>query len=536
MIFYDKTLKYIFILSCAIAIIYPLVNIQFIFPSFSRLLIENTEDEAMRLANLLSPMVVSNNELKKPVDFAEEAEKIKEKFKLERLKVFSNSGKIIYSTFSEDIGKINNKSYFHEIVAKGNAYTMIVKKNTQTLENRIVSADVIETYAPIMVDGRFVGSFEIYYDITQRSQMLGRVVFRSSIIPTILMFGFLAAISATLFKANKNILMRRQAEASIEKAKKEWEETFDAISDPLFLHDMELKIIRCNRAYTEAAGMSFQEIVGKPYYEVFPRMEGPMHRCMKGMKMQEEGEEEFSLPDTGRFYNTGFYLIKDVDGRYLYSLHIMKDITERKKADVELHDLFIGALMSLAAAIEAKSPWTKGHSERVTEYAVKIGKEMGFSEDDLEKLKIAGLLHDIGKIGTYDGVLDKPGKLTDEEYEMLKRHPVKGADVLSPISQLRDIIPWIKGHHERYDGKGYPDGLKGEEIPLQARILSVADTFDSMTAERPYRRTPGKELAIEELKKCSGTQFDPKVVKAFLKVLEEKGSPNYFMSVQRGNV
>ncbi|MBI5026932.1 MAG: HD-GYP domain-containing protein, partial [Nitrospirae bacterium] len=167
-----------------------------------------------------------------------------------------------------------------------------------------------------------------------------------------------------------------------------------------------------------------------------------------------------------------------------------------------------------------KSPWTRGHSERVTEYALKIGRALGLSDGEMEKLRIAGLLHDIGKIGTYDGVLDKPGQLTDEEYEVVKRHPGKGADVLSPISQLGDIIPWIRGHHERYDGKGYPDGLKGEEIPLQARILSVADAYDSMTAERPYRKTPGREKAIEELKRYSGIQFDPEVVDIFLKVLE----------------
>ena len=519
MIFYDKTLKYIFIISCAVAIIYPLVNIQFIFPSFSRLLIKNTEDDAIRLANLLSPMVVSNNELKIPLDFAVEAEKIKEKFKLERLKVFTSSGKIIHSTLPKEIGEINRKGYFHEIVAKGNAYTKIVKKDSQTLENRAATADVVETYVPIMVDGKFIGAFEIYYDITQRSQMLDRVVFRSSIIPTALMFGFLAAITVVLLKANKSIIIRRKVEAAIEKAKKEWEETFDAISDPLFLHDRELKIIRCNRAYAEAAGMPFQEIIGKPYYEVFPRMEGPMQGCMKGMEMQEGGEEEFSLPDTGRFYNTRFYLIKEGDGGYLYSLHILEDITEKKRVDEELHELFIGALTSLSAAIEAKSPWTKGHSERVTEYAVKIGREMGLSADNLDRLRIAGLLHDIGKIGTYDGLLDKPGKLTDEEYEIIKRHPGKGGEMLSPMKQLADIIPCIKGHHERYDGKGYPDGFKKEEIPLMARILAVADTFDSMTAERPYRRTPGRESAIEELKKCSGAQFDPKVVKAFLKIL-----------------
>lgn len=186
----------------------------------------------------------------------------------------------------------------------------------------------------------------------------------------------------------------------------------------------------------------------------------------------------------------------------------------------ELQQLLINTITSLASAIDAKSPWTKGHSERVTQYALQIGEEMGLKGEELERLKLSGLLHDVGKIGTYDILLDKPTKLTDEEFELVKKHPLKGAEILAPIKQLADVIPGVRYHHERYDGKGYPDGLKGEEIPLQARILCVADSFDSMTADRPYRPSPGKEYAISEFKRCLGTQFDPNIVEAFLKVLE----------------
>jgi GAF domain-containing protein len=189
----------------------------------------------------------------------------------------------------------------------------------------------------------------------------------------------------------------------------------------------------------------------------------------------------------------------------------------------ELQQLLINTITSLASAIDAKSPWTKGHSERVTKYAVEIGKEMGLKEQELERLNLSGLLHDVGKIGTYDLLLDKLTELTDEEFELVKKHPRKGAEILGPIKQLSDIIPGVHHHHERYDGKGYPDGLKGEEIPLQARILCVADSFDSMTADRPYRPSPGKEYAISEFKRCSGTQFDPNVVEAFLRVLNRRG-------------
>ena len=172
---------------------------------------------------------------------------------------------------------------------------------------------------------------------------------------------------------------------------------------------------------------------------------------------------------------------------------------------------------SLSSAIDAKSPWTAGHSERVTKYALQIGKEMGLSEKELKDLELAGLLHDVGKIGTYESILDKPGKLTDEERAIMRQHPAKGAEILAPIKQWKDIIPGVKYHHEFYDGTGYPEGLKGEAIPLHARILTVADTVDAMGADRPYREGRAMDVIIAELKRCSGTQFDPKVAEAFLK-------------------
>ncbi|MBI5598598.1 MAG: GAF domain-containing protein [Deltaproteobacteria bacterium] len=191
----------------------------------------------------------------------------------------------------------------------------------------------------------------------------------------------------------------------------------------------------------------------------------------------------------------------------------------------DLRELFLSTVRALSNAIDAKSPWTRGHSERVTNYAVATAREMGVPDKTVEDLRLAGLLHDIGKIGTYDAILNKPDKLNDEEYGIMKEHPARGASVLEPIRQLRSITPWIRHHHEQYGGRGYPDGLKGADIPLMARILAVADTFDSMTAERPYRETPGRARAFDELKKYSGTQFDPKVVEAFLKTME-KGGPS----------
>lgn len=188
----------------------------------------------------------------------------------------------------------------------------------------------------------------------------------------------------------------------------------------------------------------------------------------------------------------------------------------------DLEELFFGTVKSLSSAIDAKSPWTAGHSERVTKYALDIAKEMGLSSEDIRALEVAGFLHDIGKIGTYDILLDKPGKLEPDEVEIVRLHPGKGAEILEPIKRFRNIIPAIKHHHEFYDGTGYPDGLKGEAIPLGARILAVADTVDAMGADRPYRNGKPMDAIVIELRRCSGTQFDPKVVEAFLSMISRE--------------
>jgi len=186
----------------------------------------------------------------------------------------------------------------------------------------------------------------------------------------------------------------------------------------------------------------------------------------------------------------------------------------------ELDLLNWGTLTALARAVDAKSPWTAGHSERVTEKALEIGKALGFSESELEDLNRGGLLHDIGKIGIPASILDKPGKLSDEERQMIQEHPRKGARILEPIAAYAHVIPMVLQHHEWLNGKGYPDGLGGEDISLGARILAVADVFDALVSDRPYRKGMELKRTLEIIKQESGTQFDPKVVQAFLEVMK----------------
>jgi putative nucleotidyltransferase with HDIG domain len=184
-----------------------------------------------------------------------------------------------------------------------------------------------------------------------------------------------------------------------------------------------------------------------------------------------------------------------------------------------MNDLFLGTVNALSETISAKSGWTRGHSDRVVRLSVDIGREIGLTEKDLSSLELASILHDIGKIATFESILNKPEELTEKEFDLVKQHADKGAEIITTIKQLKEIVPVIKHHHERYDGGGYPDGLKGDGIPLMARILCVADSVDSMLEDRPYRKGREMEEIIKELEHGSGTQFDPEVVRAFLKTL-----------------
>jgi putative nucleotidyltransferase with HDIG domain len=185
----------------------------------------------------------------------------------------------------------------------------------------------------------------------------------------------------------------------------------------------------------------------------------------------------------------------------------------------ELEQLHWGTLTALARAIDAKSRWAAGHSERVTKLVLKIGSVLGLSSEELDVLHRGGMLHDIGKIGVPADILDKPGKISEREKDFIREHVRWGARILEPISAFAEIMPIVLQHHERFDGSGYPEGLAGEAIHLNARILAVADTFDALTSHRPYREAIGREQAIEIIKEGAGSQFDPKIVLAFLEVM-----------------
>jgi HD-GYP domain-containing protein (c-di-GMP phosphodiesterase class II) len=212
-------------------------------------------------------------------------------------------------------------------------------------------------------------------------------------------------------------------------------------------------------------------------------------------------------------------------GELAHTFNTMSDELERfvadlKRAAEENRELFMGSIQMLAGAVDEKDPYTRGHSDRVTRYSLLVAKEMGLSPEFMETLRISAQLHDVGKIGIEDHILKKPGALTEEEFEVMKTHTTKGANILRPVTQLAEMLPGIELHHEALDGRGYPYGLQGDQVPMLARVIAVADTFDALTTNRPYQHAHTPEQALQIIKNLAGKRLDPQAVEALLAVYE----------------
>ena len=207
---------------------------------------------------------------------------------------------------------------------------------------------------------------------------------------------------------------------------------------------------------------------------------------------------------------------------YLENIDYQKHLEEKVNEQAEkIRNLYLEAVQSLAIALEEKDPYTHGHSTSVSEISEAIGREMGLNEESLRILRVGGLLHDIGKIGIPDSILNKPGKLTKEEFDIIKTHPIEGERILKPIIKEKEILHIVRNHHEMLNGSGYPDGLKGKDVPMFARIATVADVFDAMTSKRAYREPIEKEKVINHMLSKTGSHFDPSVMDAFVRVVKE---------------
>jgi putative nucleotidyltransferase with HDIG domain len=204
-----------------------------------------------------------------------------------------------------------------------------------------------------------------------------------------------------------------------------------------------------------------------------------------------------------------------------YAEDLAREYQLERQRTQEVENLLLATVSALANAIEARDPYTRGHTDRVARIALAMCVRMGWNEKQVNIARMGALLHDIGKIGVPDAILRKPGRLDNEEFALMRKHPEIGAQILQGIDALAPAIPFVIAHHERWDGKGYPRQLKGEEIPLEGRILAIADSFDAMTSLRAYRTPLSLETAAEEIKRCAGTQFDPSLVPIFVSLFED---------------
>lgn len=295
-----------------------------------------------------------------------------------------------------------------------------------------------------------------------------------------------------------------------------------------------------------AKGLS-KEIIGKTKLKVGERISGWVAQHKQGVLVSDiEKDPRFTKRNQEKYYTKSLIaapIVMDNTALGVININNKRSRQPYEKEDLDLLEamaahaallisnanqykalqkLYLNTVEALAEAIDAKDHYTKKHSEHVNDYAVAIAKELKLPKEKIEIIEKAARLHDIGKIGIHDYILTKPGKLTEKEWKEIRGHSLKGVKILKPLTFLDGVINVIRQHHERYDGTGYPDKKKKDEICLEAKIMSVADAYDAMTTERPYAKAMNAQEAVKELKRESGKQFDPAIVSAFLKVLENQ--------------
>lgn len=292
------------------------------------------------------------------------------------------------------------------------------------------------------------------------------------------------------------------------------------------LIDRNFTIQFINNAVKNITGYRPEEVVGKKCYTLF----GPGHVCpgCAVLKCFNDGQPHNNVKlEVNRMgkeialHQRAVPFEFAADGSVATVLEIANDVSELYNAQRQLEEDFSALIESLISIIELKDEYTSHHSSNVRKWAVMLGEKMGLSERELRDIELAAILHDIGKIGIPTNILNKPGPLSPEEYGIVKLHPVNGEKTLAKIKRLEKIRKIIRHHHERFDGKGYPDGLKGEEIPLIARIIAIADAFNAMTSDRSYRKALSIKEALAEIEKGAGTQFDPVLAKLFVDMVNE---------------
>ena len=347
-------------------------------------------------------------------------------------------------------------------------------------------------------------------------------------------FSFYHLLAAGLFGLaaiwlNYNKRVTRHLVEKVDTLQKENEQTnayngllFDALPCPVSLVSPDFELLRINRAVSEFSNVDPEAVKGKKCYDVFGTgsvcPDCPVEKVLKTKTIQQNVKRELTR---GRIYiqQTAVPVLDD-NGSVVQVIEFINDVTEQVKLEQENRTLFVDVVTSFAGLIDSRDTSTGVHSKSVKDIGLSIGTALKLSEHTLEELAIAALLHDIGKIGIPEQILNKPGRLTNEEFAVIKQHPVIAFNHLATIKPLKAIAGYVLHHHEKYDGTGYPRGLKGEAIPLVSRIIAIADVYEAVTADRVYRPAMNKRQAIAVLKEGRGSHFDPALVDVFLSLLQ----------------
>ncbi len=316
-----------------------------------------------------------------------------------------------------------------------------------------------------------------------------------------------------------------------------FEAALEQLPEGVIIVDSGDNIFFVNNLAEKIRNITREEKIGEPVLLCHP--DKSRERVKRALHYLKEGKQttftrKIHDQRMGRYYENTYSRIEYGPDKKVGTVVISKDVTETRKLEEErasylrelqektielstkLQGLYVESMTSLVNTLEAKDPYTKGHSMRIGEISVRMAEHVMGISPELRDIELAGKLHDIGKVGVREAVLNKPDRLTQDEFEHMKSHAEIGWRILSPIDMLKNVAIFVRHHHERFDGKGYPDGLMGEKIPVCSRIMAIADTYDAMTSARPYREAMASEHAIDEIKKNLGTQFDSQWGKVFL--------------------
>ena len=327
----------------------------------------------------------------------------------------------------------------------------------------------------------------------------------------------------------RDISESKRSQRDIAVAARQWRETLDAMGDSVALLDSDSRVLRCNAATTVLTGRSFEEITGHPCFEVFHGTHDYQQSCPQRRALKSGQTETSILEQDGKWLRLSFTPQLDAAGAVVGGVHVVADVTEFIQVRYDLEQSIArqrrvtdGVIATLARSTEVRDPYTAGHQRRVSELATAIAQEQGYDAEGMQLIRVAGMLHDIGKMVVPAEILAKPTRLTEAEFALIKVHPQAGFDVLEPIEFGSPIADIVLQHHERLDGSGYPQGLRGEEILVEARILAVADVVEAMSSHRPYRAALGVDAALEEIKKNRGKLYEPGVVDACVALFRKK--------------